>query len=287
MYDIPTKNLVLSGGHLNGFVYINFFKYLNKFNTSFYKNIENIVTISIGSLFGLFYILNIDLSSIKWGDTISFNDYRFDLLFSKYGLNTCDNLINYLKNILIEHDFNPDLTLKDIYLLTNKKLHILCTNIENNSIHSFNKDNNNLKVMDIVRMAITIPIIMTVKKYKNVKYIDCALTTNMVSNFIHNNFNFINTKTLWLEIITRDDCNLYFKNKQLMFFMKIFNYLINRSFNYNQENNHTKNDIYNTFVFIELDTIVNIFNLNITNEEYLRLSVVGKKIFFDNYLLLT
>lgn len=281
---IYTKNLVLSGGHLNGFVYINLFKNLNKYNPQFYHNLENIISISIGSLFGLFYILNIDITNESWGGSsvASFNEYNFGLLFSKYGLNTCNNLMNFLKNILISHKFNPDLTLNDIYLLTNKQLHILCTDTETDSIHSFNKDNNNLRVLDILRMSITIPIVMTIKKYKNKKYVDCALMTNMVNNFILSNKDFKDSKTLWIEIFTKYNCDLYFKNKKVMFFMKIFNYLANKSLNYKKEKRCHNNNL-NTYVYIELDSILNIFNLDITKDEYKVLLILGKKIFFEHY----
>ena len=52
------KNIIFSGGGMKGWAYIGAIKALNEYIP--FKNIEQVIGVSIGGLFGLLYILKID-----------------------------------------------------------------------------------------------------------------------------------------------------------------------------------------------------------------------------------
>ena len=76
------KNIIFSGGGLKGWAYIGTIQALDELDKiySFRKNLEQVIGVSIGSLFALFYVLN-----IKWNyllDTIielNLKDYPIQL----------------------------------------------------------------------------------------------------------------------------------------------------------------------------------------------------------------
>ena len=52
------KNIIFSGGGMKGWAYIGTIKALNEYIP--FKNIEQVIGVSVGSLFGLLYILKMD-----------------------------------------------------------------------------------------------------------------------------------------------------------------------------------------------------------------------------------
>ena len=129
---------------------------------------------------------------------------------NNFGLDNCNGLIRLLKSI-IQIKCSPNITFKEHYEKYNKELTIVATNIDELKSEYFNyKSNPNDKIIDIVKLSISIPIIYIMQNHNNINYTDggisdyypiefynketsigiCLIKTN--NNIKKNNENFIN-----------------------------------------------------------------------------------------------
>lgn len=166
------KNIALSGGGIKGMAYIGLLKAFYE-NDDFYNNIECFSGASVGSIFATFLILKIPFEHIEQFVNIKYDDHfslDFDNLIEDFGLDNCNNFIQILSKCLGEYS---DITLKEIYNNTGKKLFISATCLDNYSVEYFNYESHpNLKVIDAIRASMAIPVLYTVVTINNKKYID-------------------------------------------------------------------------------------------------------------------
>ena len=88
------KNIVLSGGSSRGYCYLGIFKYLSEKHPDFFDSIENVVGVSVGSIFGALLCLgynSMDLIKIF---------YEIDE--SKFRNITTESILNILESYGID-----------------------------------------------------------------------------------------------------------------------------------------------------------------------------------------
>lgn len=246
------NKLVLSGGSTKGIAYIGIIKGLEEYNII--NNIKTFCGTSIGAIFS--FILNIgftynemtkivlDLDISKLCEIKTFNDYGFD-----DGM----KIINFIKSLMDKKKIKYDITFKELFDLTNKKLIICACNLTLKKSEYFNyKNNPNMKILTALRMSFSIPILFCPIKYNECYYIDGGLMNNLPYNIFKNQ-----NKVLCINI--NNDINIDCLENYLYSIIDLIS--------------SNKIDIKNKNI-INLNLNINISNFNIDNE---------KKIFMINY----
>lgn len=174
------ENICFSGGGLKGYAYIGVLKYLEE--TKALKDIKCISSTSIGSIFSILILAGYsskELESIvhnidfKYLENVDVNN-----LFVDYGLDDMKRVCVLMTVFLKKKNIDPDITLAEFYNLTNKTLHISCTNLDDYCQKVFNHiETPEVKVIEACRYSCCIPLIFTVNKSN--MYIDGCFSRNL------------------------------------------------------------------------------------------------------------
>lgn len=191
---MPPQTLILSGGGLLGCVYIGVLKRIEL--TGEWNDINEIISISVGCIFALLYILGYnsgDLVHEIKNNKIDFNEYNFSNIINKYGVNSGECITNWITKLMINKNVSPNITFSELYNKFKINYKIVVTDIEIQQLYYFSKDTApKLKVLDGIRMAISVPFLFTVKKYHQKIYIDAMIISNYPLTYILEN---VMTKT--------------------------------------------------------------------------------------------
>jgi NTE family protein len=179
------NTLVLSGGGNSGYSYIGVLKSLEDNNLN---NFNTIMGTSIGSLFATFIAMGFTAQEILTNIdfSIQYNDIDLDNFFTDFGFFKGNDICENIKKVICVK-FNPDITFKELFKITHKKLIITALCLEDKKIEYFSYENHpNLKIIDAIRFSISIPIIFTSKKYNNKYYVDAAMIDNLSITYFNN-----------------------------------------------------------------------------------------------------
>lgn len=172
------ENIAFSGGSNKGYSYIGILKVLEKNNL---LNIKNISGASIGSFFACLYTMDfrvkdlIEFLNIK----INIDDINIDNLFLHYGISSGEDIIKIFKHI-ISKKYNPDITFEELYKKTKKNLYITASCLTTYEIEYFSHFTHpKMKIIQAIRLSITIPYIFSTIEYDKKLYIDGAIFENL------------------------------------------------------------------------------------------------------------
>jgi len=183
------RNLVLSGGGNKGIGFIGCLKALEEFNLL--QNIENFCGTSIGSLICLLILigynyeeLNRILLKFNIIDFLNIDLFNFIDNYSIYS----NNKLKKIFNILLSKKYDiENFTFLKLFNLTQKTLHIISINIEDNKEVVFNYINTpDLLVFDAICASCAIPFILPPVKINNKLHIDGFLYNNFPCNIFKN-----------------------------------------------------------------------------------------------------
>jgi predicted acylesterase/phospholipase RssA len=195
------QTLIFSGGGLLGCVYIGLLKKIEEING--WHNVNEIISMSVGSIFALLYILGFNSSELEnkiKNNNIDFNEYNFSNIINKYGINSGESITNWITELMNTRDVSPNITFIGLYNKFKINYKIVVTDIQEQKLDYFSKDNTpHLKVLDAIRMAVSVPFLFTVKKYSQKIYIDAMIISNYPLTYILEN------------VITRDNKYLGFQ----------------------------------------------------------------------------
>ncbi len=187
------NTLVLSGGGMKGVAYCGVFKKLQEIQTSkeppVNLDIKRIISVSIGTIFGLVYVLGYGHEEITYEvlhkNFSHFKDIKFANLLSKYGLDTGMNIIKWIETLLVKKGIDKDITFAGLYALKPIQYQVLATNLNKNVLHYFDyKSTPELKVTTAIRYSIGIPVIFTAESYCGDIYVDGGLVNNYPINLL-------------------------------------------------------------------------------------------------------
>lgn len=196
------NTLIFSGGGVKGLAYIGVLKKIEEYMSykidkidkitelDEYKfpkfDINHICSVSAGSIFGLTYLLGYSSEEIE-KEVLNkkferLKHIKLSNLISYFGLDSGNNIVLWLESLITNKGYNKDITLKEFYeeifLKTSKymKFDIIATNLNKYEYTVFNHVTTpNLKVVDAIRMSISIPFVFTVTKYDiNLDRIGCG-----------------------------------------------------------------------------------------------------------------
>ena len=228
------KNIIIPGGGIYGIMLIGILKNLEKYNIL--KNIKSYLGTSAGSLICLLIIINYSIDDIyiflnKFNfnliTNIKSNKNIFDKLLNSYGINNTNNFKIILSNFLENKNIKKDITFKELYDIIPIELTVNIACINDNSILFCNyKNTPNYKIVDIITISCSIPIVFEPTIINNKYYVDGGFY-NSCPIFYYNN-DLKNTLIIKFKphIITKID-TLY----------DYIYYLIYCRINYSDENN--------------------------------------------------
>ncbi len=187
------ENLVISGSYISTIIYIGALSVLEKKNIL--HNIKNYLGTSFSGIILLLLNLNYTVSEIVmiYKNLVSsniFSVYKCDIinLVNNYGLFDSDNFDSIIKGYLKDKQYNENITLKELYDITDKSLNIVCMNLLNVEEELINyKTHPDMKVYEAIKISCSIPLLFSSVKYKNLMYISGILNNNFPINYYENN----------------------------------------------------------------------------------------------------
>ena len=184
------NKIVFSGGGINGIIFLGVVKYLEENNLL--KHINTYVGTSFGSFISALLCLNYSYLELKELilsiDLIQLQNYNINNLFINYGIDNGIN-INITLKCLIKNKLNiNDITLKNLYIKTKKKLVIITTCITNNTEYTLDHISHpNLSLIKALQMSICIPIYFEPILHNQKLYIDGSVLSHFKINYFDKN----------------------------------------------------------------------------------------------------
>jgi predicted acylesterase/phospholipase RssA len=176
------KTLILSGGGVKGFSYIGVFKKLIELKKL--DNLEHIIGVSIGSVFGLLYLVGYSYEEL-YEEFYNKNlnelvDYKLSNFIKKYGFETGKIFMGWLETLLLKKGISNKITFSELFKKTNIKYSVIATNLNLYKLKVFNHETNGkMKVFKAIRMSISLPLILTKQNYKKDIYVDGGVINNI------------------------------------------------------------------------------------------------------------
>lgn len=168
-----------SGDGIKGINQLGFLLRLSEYidYCTFYNNIKEINGSSIGSIISLLFstgrpildlckmCTNINIESIICPNIVN--------IMHKGGFDDCVNIINTLEYLLDKCDLLSTITFSEHYKTYNKIYTISSYNLTKKHQELFNVNTApNMKIIDAIRLSISIPILFTTPKYNGDEYVD-------------------------------------------------------------------------------------------------------------------
>lgn len=198
------KNLVLSGGGVTAIGFLGILKVL--YEHDLIKEIEHYVGTSMGAMIS--YLLTIGFTHnelLEFSKLFNFSkiteDIKLDNFLFNYGFIDMNNIKIILKNISNVKNIDEDITFKQHYEKTNKKLTITGTCLSDFKLYYFNFENTpDMKIFDAILISCCIPLLFEPIEYDNKCWIDGGIINNFPIDYCNNQID--NT----IGIAIKDNC---------------------------------------------------------------------------------
>ena len=202
------KNLVFEGNGMAGLAYIGVLKVLEERNLI--NDIEKIAGTSSGaimaSLISIGYtaeqIYNIS-KEIDWKNMVQRRNclFQFFHFWNKYGLFKYDRIEKTLKSFFLRKLGRSDLTFKEHYELTNKKLILVGLNVNKKKPEYFCEElTPDMSVIKAIKISSSFPFIFDPVKHNNMYYVDGGVMNNFPIEY----FGYRNKDTLGVNLVDDD-----------------------------------------------------------------------------------
>ena len=286
------ENIAFEGGGVKGVAYGGAISALES-NVDM-SMVKNVAGTSAGSIAA--FLLSIGLTGAEITNILSdtqfkqFQDETFGLirniwrLFYKYGICSGDTFVEWARQILESKHLYPDITFADFERIKQtKNLFIVATNVTKGCSEVFSHETTpNVRVVDALRMSMSIPFYYAAVKYNNCHYVDGGVLNNYpirIFDDIRFNPNLkecngrkINPNTIGFRLDTTDELKSPAKTKTtniINFAISIFDLI----YGYAQNNILDEGDWERT-IRICIDN-VSAVDFNLTNEQKLNMVKSG------------
>lgn len=245
------KNLLISGGGINGMIFVGIIKKLIDEKYIDLNNVKTIYGASVGALLGLILCLKIEYNDIikylidrpwhKAFNKIDLNAETFFNVFTEKGIFDDKIIKIVMSNLFKAVDIDENITFKELYNYSNINLIISSVCMNTYELTEFSHETTPMiKVVDAVYCSSSIPFIFKPKYINNSFYMDSAFIKNYP---VKNILNYCkNEEILGLSLLTPDeDIQINQDDDIFKFFYKITNKLL---INFTRENEKIlKNEI--------------------------------------------
>jgi len=254
------KNLVFSGGGFKAWAYIGSLRVLEEYPN--FLDIEQVVGVSAGGVFGLFYVLG-----IKWDFLL---DFFMNLNFKELFDIDIDNIIiqqsilagikftELIKEIM-SYRIDPGVTFMELYRHSKIKFTTSALNITDSKLEYFNYElTPNTKVIDAVRASCSLPVVLPPYLINGKYYYDGGICNNCpidtvdennsiafdVAFYAESNQSPVKLIDLLNSLVTISNRN----SKQSMFTENIYTILDDSFSNESVNLNQSRDDIFNIYM---------------------------------------
>lgn len=173
--------LVVSGGGIKGIAFLGALQVLSERNLL--SEIHTFAGTSIGSLIVL--LLNIGYTPIELFEITKQFDFgkvksiNFSTFMTSYGIDNGDKVEVILKKMVTDKNLQADITFKQLYELTKKKLIMTSVNVNKRQAEYFSVlSHPDMPVITALRMSISIPFLFTPVTYNGCVYVDGGCIDN-------------------------------------------------------------------------------------------------------------
>ena len=172
------NELVLSGGGIKGIAMIGALSYLEDIHLL--KNIKRYVGTSVGGFISFLLVVGFNCDELKKIainlDFDNYSDITLSNLFNDYGLDSFNKIMRIIIAIIKQKNINKDITFKELYKITKKKLIITGSNISKSRIELFSKTTTpSMRVLDALQITMSIPFMFKPVLYNDNYYVDGGL----------------------------------------------------------------------------------------------------------------
>jgi NTE family protein len=183
------KNIVFTGGGLRGWAYIGTIKALNEYLP--FKDIEQVAGVSIGSLFGLMYLLQVPWETLLDHciniDIIGSVDIDLDNFLINQSLLSGIKFMNQIRDI-ISLKVSPDITFSDLRKHSKVLFTTLALNVNDATVDYFNYQlTPDVKVVDAIRASCSLPGFLPSYTINGKNYFDGGICNNTPLDFLTEN----------------------------------------------------------------------------------------------------
>ena len=273
---LDIKNLVLSGGGMNGFYIVGVLKLL--IEMELLNNVENFYGTSIGSVIILFFTLGYNIKEmmnfIKIFDFSLLIKENIDDIFDNLSFISEEKYKYTLKKIITNRNINVDITLLEYFNINKKNLYITGYNITKNELIIFNhKTHPNIKLWEVMYISSCLPAISQPYKYNEEYYCDGGILNNFPIDIVLDNEI---DKTLGIAIKKKNSDPKYINNiiDNLSFFSYHEYLLILISVAFEKDSNKINNPLYNV-ICIDIDDDTDFANFNLDVEQKIEMLKIG------------
>jgi NTE family protein len=170
--------LLLSGGGMRGLSFIGAYKALEE--AAYLDNITNLYGVSIGSFFAMLVSLGYTSDELEkqalQQNFQELSDINIKALVTKFGIDTGRNIVKWIEKLVLLKNIPSDIDFLALYQKTQKKLVVFASNIMTYELRRFDYEASpKLKVIDALRMSMSIPFVFTPKKLNGDIHVDGAL----------------------------------------------------------------------------------------------------------------
>jgi NTE family protein len=289
------NKLAFSGGAIKGIAYIGVFKkieeliykrHIEELKSDFNKdnckiplfNIKAICAVSVGSIFSLIYLLKFTyvemLEEVLTKKFDQLKDIRIMNFVSKYGLDSGINLISWMQSLMIKKGINPSITFKDFYDINGVDFQVMATNLNKYCYKKFNYlETPDMKVLDAIRMSISVPFLFTINKFEGDIHVDGGLIDNYpISVYNGDLSNFLGFKLINHGEMDSHDVDERIDDIESFIYHILSCYMV-------QKEKHTTRteEFKNCTVYIHTEDITQSVNFALTVDEKNKLIDIGYK----------
>lgn len=287
--------LLFSGGGIKGIAYIGVFKKLEEFKKkkellqqeeNYDENkcklpilkINRVCAVSVGSIFSLIYLLNYTydemLEEVLKVNFDILKNIKIINLASKYGLDNGVLLMNWICGLMEKKDYNKEITLLELYNKTNVRFDIMATNLNKYTYKSFNYiDTPDVKVIDAIKMSISIPFIYTINEYEDDIYVDGGVINNYPIEMFTEDLE----KLIGFKLINHGELESHTVDEEINN-IEDYIYHVLTCFMIQKEKEKSKNvKYYNSTVYIPTNGLKDTLNFKISKKEKMNLINTGYK----------
>jgi len=199
--------LVLSGGSTKVPAYVGAFRALKEHNiiNDNFEGINHIIVCSVGMLYALFLLLGVNeqvietlMKSMCFSEFLDLDNININDLIFELGLFDNKKITTMITTILRERHSKEDMTLKELYELTNIKLTAKVCNSTKSCVEYISYENEpDISINLLLQMTTAIPFFFKPITYKDCLYVDGGCAGGFATEIAGDNYIGINLKGPW------------------------------------------------------------------------------------------
>jgi predicted acylesterase/phospholipase RssA len=270
--DINT--LVISGGGVKGYSFLGSLMLLQKYGIL--KKIKYFYGTSIGAILSAVLILDWNIDEIyRFAIKYPFDNMlniNLDKIVNDYSLVDQKDYETLLKKMISYKNFDPNITLRELYNKTNKEIHLITYNMRTCSEETLNYlTYPDLMLWEGLYMSSALPLVFNPYEYKTNIYIDGGIVNNFPIKNVKSENRF---KTIGIctdnYIIELKLLQKYMTEKNLINLIALFSEMIKMYFN---KENKPKNEQLDKLCFKIYNT-TNMINIDYPKEESIKIKMI-------------